>query len=47
MARTTLPSHAAVHFWQERGGMDLAAAHLLPGGKALEVRFRGGQSYRL
>lgn len=27
--------------------MDLAAAHLLPGGKALEVRFRGGQSYRL
>lgn len=35
------------HFWDEAGGLDLAAAGLLPDGRAIEFRFRGGQAYRL
>lgn len=35
------------HFWDEAGGLDLAAASLLPGGRAIEFRFRGGQGYHL
>ncbi len=34
-------------FWEEPGGLDLAVARLLPGGRVLEYRFRGGQAYRL
>ena len=34
-------------FWRNRRGLELVAAHALPGGRELEVRFRGGQAYRL
>jgi DNA-binding XRE family transcriptional regulator len=37
---------AAAPFWRARGGLDLAAAALLPSRRELEVRFRGGQTYR-
>ena len=30
-------------FWDEPGGLDLASARLLPGGQAIELRFRYGQ----
>lgn len=34
-------------FWREAGGLDLTHACLLPGGRTVEIRFRGGQVYRL
>jgi len=40
------PGHRP-RFWDEAGGLDLAACRLLPGGRAVEFRFRGGQIYRL
>jgi DNA-binding XRE family transcriptional regulator len=46
MARPPTPPPAAP-FWQDRRGLELFSAHLLPGGRELEVRFRFGQSYRL
>jgi len=50
--RLPAPSSAAAGpagppFWRTRRGLELYAAHPLPGGRALEVRFRGGQAYRL
>jgi DNA-binding XRE family transcriptional regulator len=34
-------------FWQKRGGLELASAHLLPDRREVEVRFRFGQAYRI
>ncbi len=34
-------------FWEGPGGLDLTAARLLPGGRAIELRFRGGESYQV
>ncbi len=34
-------------FWREPGGLDLVMARVAPGGGELELRFRGGQAYRV
>lgn len=36
-----------LEFWDEAGGLDLASARLLTGGRAIEIRFRGGQAYQV
>jgi DNA-binding phage protein len=40
-------SQPPLPFWSESGGLDLASARLVPGGRAVEVRFRGGQVYQV
>lgn len=47
MPRRPAAPAAPAPFWQDRRGLDLVNAHLLPGGKELEVRFRFGRTYRL
>lgn len=39
------PPPPRVPFWSEAGGLDLASARLLHGGRSIELRFRGGQVY--
>jgi DNA-binding phage protein len=48
-ARVGVPElpQSPLPFWTESGGLDLASARLLPGGHAFELRFRGGQVYRI